>query len=84
MFPFTVGDAATVCRLLHQIGGGEGLPSRIRDAATYWADEVGPGMSRADVQTVAFLLKDAGMQRRLPSNNRHQAQYWAAYLTNVG
>jgi hypothetical protein len=83
MLSFTTGDAATVCRLLHQIGSDAGLPSRIRDAATFWADEVRPGMSREDVQTVVWLLKDAGMQRRLPTDSRHQAQYWSAYLASV-
>jgi hypothetical protein len=81
---FTPHDAATVCRLLQQLGSGAGIPSRIRTAARYWADEISPDMPRENWQALAWLLQDAGAYRRIPQDCRDEAQYWAAYLEDAG
>ena len=73
-------DATTVCGLLHDIGRGSGGPPELRNAAIYWAAEVGPDMERGDLQTVAWLLRDASASGQVPQVRRDQARYWAAYL----
>jgi hypothetical protein len=83
MRTLTADAVTSVSQLLHAVGQGAGMPTRIRDAARYWAREVTPGMPREDVQTVAWLLQDVGGLRRLPMDRRDAAQYWAAYLDSV-
>jgi hypothetical protein len=83
LLALTSGDAASVCRLLRQLCDGAGVPPRIRDAARYWADEMGTNMPPEAVQTVAWLLQDAGRYRGVPSERRDEARYWAAFLDGI-
>ncbi len=75
-------DAATVCGLLRDLGDlpGRRMAADLRDAATFWASQIHPGMQRGDLQTIAWLLRDASDDLRVPGPCRDEARYWAAYL----
>jgi hypothetical protein len=72
--------AATVGRLLRDIGSGRGVPADIRDHANYWAPSVQRRMERRDVAMIAWLLRTASASRGYSASKREMAHYWARYL----
>jgi hypothetical protein len=73
-------ETTEVRDLLSAIGQGDGLPEGIRVNAVYWADAVGNGMERRDLQRVAWLLLKTSENGTVPIGYRRSARYWAAYL----
>jgi hypothetical protein len=72
--------AATVSRLLGEIGAGRGLAQDLRSFASHWAPAVQRKMDRRDVEVVASLLRSASVARGFPASEREKAHYWAGYL----
>jgi hypothetical protein len=73
-------DAATVSRLLQEIGRGHGLPADLRHNARRWASTVDRTMDSSDLQRVAVLLRQASSERSLPADYRDAARYWTKDL----
>jgi hypothetical protein len=72
--------AATVSRLLGEIGVGRGVTEDLREYANRWAPTVQRKMDRRDVEVVASLLRSASVARGFPVSKREKAHYWAGYL----
>jgi hypothetical protein len=72
--------AATVGRLLREIGEGGGLSPDVRRNASRYAAAVRRRMERRDVEMIAWLLRDVSSTGEYPLSRRERARYWAAFL----
>jgi len=72
--------AATVGRLLQEIGENGGVDPDVRRNAARYSSAVRRRMDRRDVETIASVLRAVSSSGQYPSSRRERAQYWAAYL----
>jgi hypothetical protein len=74
--------AATVGRLLQEIGENHGVAPDVRENANRFAATVRRRMDRRDVEGIASILRVAGSTGDYSRSRRERAIYWASYLEN--